>query len=64
MDDVVNLRQARKRKQRAEAEAKAAVNRATFGVPKSTRIREQAERSLTIRRLDAHRIGEKHGADE
>lgn len=64
MDDVVNLRQARKRKQRAEAEARAAENRVTFGVPRSVRTREQAERSLTIRRLDAHRIGKKHGADE
>jgi hypothetical protein len=49
---IVNLRQARKRKLRAEKEAIAAENRARFGRPKSERRHEAATKDLETRQLD------------
>ncbi len=45
MAEVVNLRQARKAKRRAEAETTAAANRAAFG-------RTRAEKEVTTAELD------------
>ena len=53
--EIVNLRRARKAKQREEASATAAENRAKFGCSKHERERQRAEQSLTDRRLDALR---------
>lgn len=56
--DIVNLRQARKARQRQDKEQHAAANRARFGRTKAERQREaaeqeRAERALAGKRLDA-----------
>jgi hypothetical protein len=55
--DIVNLRQARKAKQRGEKERQAAANRARFGRTKAARCGEEAdqqrrETELAGKRLD------------
>jgi Domain of unknown function (DUF4169) len=50
--DVVNLRQARKNKARAEREAQAAENRAKFGQSKPAKLARQKNAELEARRLD------------
>ncbi len=53
--EILNLRRARKAKQRREAEAHANVNRAKFGRTKHEREAEQMAQDLTDRRLDGSR---------
>ncbi len=53
--NVVNLRLARKRRARAEAETKAVENRVAFGRPKHERRQAEAERAHAERRLDGQR---------
>jgi hypothetical protein len=55
MAEIVNLRQVRKQKARAEKEAKAAGNRAAFGRTKADKSRTKAEADLKRRRLEAHK---------
>ncbi|MBH0236705.1 DUF4169 family protein [Methylobrevis albus] len=55
MGDVVNLRMARKQKQRAAKEATAAENRVRFGRTKAERERETALAELEAVRLEGHR---------
>lgn len=52
MADIVNLRQARKRKMRREKELVAAENRIKFGRPNAERRREEATKALETRKLD------------
>ncbi|HEX8193160.1 MAG TPA: DUF4169 family protein [Allosphingosinicella sp.] len=56
MGDIINLRQARKAKARAEGAAKAAGNRAAFGRTKAERQAEAAAREKARRALDAAKI--------
>jgi hypothetical protein len=56
MGDVVNLRAARKDKARREREAAAEANRVAHGTPKRDRRKADAERRLTDKRHEAHRI--------
>jgi len=55
MAEIVNLRQARKAKARAEKEAEAAANRAKFGQTKAERSAEEARRKLAEKQLDSHK---------
>jgi len=55
MTEIVNLRLARKARARAEAEQKAAQNRAKFGRTKAEKATEQAEAERTARVLDGTR---------
>lgn len=55
MAEIVNLRQARKRKERAEKDAKAAENRVAFGRTKVERELSEAEKKLVARRIEGHR---------
>lgn len=55
MAEIVNLRNIRKRKARAEREAAAEANRLKFGRSKSERTLLEAEQSLEARRLDEHK---------
>ena len=55
MAEIVNLRQARKQKARAEKEARADENRIAFGRTKAEKNLRQAEQELARSRLDAHR---------
>jgi Domain of unknown function (DUF4169) len=54
--DLINLRQTRKARARAEKEAQAAENRAKFGRTKAERQRSDAITDLDRRRLDANKI--------
>ncbi len=56
MGEIVNLRQARKRREREREALAAAENRAAFGVTKAERRKTEAERDKASRTLDAHRI--------
>ncbi len=56
MGDIVNLRQARKRRGRERAAAAAVRNRAASGMTKAERRAIEAERAKDERALDAHRI--------
>ncbi len=53
--DVVNLRQARKRRDRLAAEAKAGENRIRFGRGKLERERSEKVSVIEARRLDGHK---------
>jgi hypothetical protein len=54
MGDLINLRQARKRRRRERDAASAAENRASFGMTKAERRKVEAEREKATRSLDAH----------
>lgn len=56
MGEIVNLRQFRKQKARAEAEKTAEQNRVSFGRTKAERELTQAERDKAARHVDAHRL--------
>lgn len=56
MAEIINLRRFRKDKGRTAKEKEADENRRRFGLPKSERERTKAEKDLTARRLDAHKI--------
>lgn len=56
MTEIVNLRQARKRKVRAEQAAIAASNRALHGRTPAERDRERQEAERTRRALDGARL--------
>ncbi len=58
MAEIINLRRARKRKERAEKEARAADNRLAFGRRKADRTLTDARKDLAERRLDAHKRDE------
>lgn len=56
MSEIVNLRQAKKRRARAEKEAKAAANRVEFGRAKAERRKTSAERAKDKRDLDGKKL--------
>ena len=56
MAEIVNLRQFRKQKERAEAEKEAAQNRLAFGRTKAERSLTEAERDKATRHIDGHRL--------
>ncbi|HEV2563609.1 MAG TPA: DUF4169 family protein [Microvirga sp.] len=55
MAEIINLRQARKQKARAEKEARAEQNRIAFGRTKAERKLTKAEQELAKSRLDSHK---------
>ncbi len=52
MSEIVNLRQARKRAERAKSEAEAAANRAKFGQTKAARKLAETEADKARKTLD------------
>lgn len=56
MAEIVNLRSARKRRQREDAEAEAAANRVRHGLPKAARAVAGIETERAARDLDGHRL--------
>jgi hypothetical protein len=56
MAEIVNLRRARKERERAREQAKAAGNRVLFGRAKAERLLTEAEREKARRDLDARRL--------
>jgi hypothetical protein len=55
MAEIVNLRQARKAKARADKEDAAEANRQKFGRPKAEKQAEAAEKARAARALEAHK---------
>ena len=55
MAEIVNLKRARKHKDRATAEAGAAENRAAFGRTKAEKKLSRAEKDAAQRKLDGHK---------
>ena len=55
-NNIVNLRQARKRKARADKDARAEENRIRFGRRKAERDEQRHEADRETRRHDGHRI--------
>lgn len=65
MGEVVNLRQVRKARARAEADAQAEVNRVAFGRPKKAKTLQQKRKALEESRHEGHRlIGPEDGPKE
>ena len=58
MADILNLRQARKAKARAESDKLAAQNRAVHGQTRAERQKIAADKQQADRRLDNHRRDE------
>ncbi len=56
MTEIVNLRQARKRKKRADKDQEAAENRAKFGRTKGEKRRAATEAERDSRHLDQARL--------
>jgi len=61
MGDLVNLRQARKRRDRARHADAAAENRAAFGMTRAERRKLETEREKAERGLDSHRLDRPDG---
>ena len=55
MADIVNLRQARKKKRRDDAERDAAANRVLHGRTAGEKSKTRLDRVIEKKRLDAHR---------
>lgn len=58
MAEIINLRQMRKRKMRAERAAEADANRLVHGLSKAEKQKSGAEKTLAKRRLDAVKLTE------
>jgi hypothetical protein len=56
MGDLVNLRRARKDRDRRRREDEAAENRVKFGRSKAEKLTVKAQDALEARRLDGHRL--------
>jgi hypothetical protein len=56
MGEVVNLRQARKRRDRAQRETEAEANRVKHGMSKAEKTLTCARREQDARKLDGHRL--------
>lgn len=58
MTKPINLRQARKKKQRADRAKQAEANRIAHGAPKAVRDLEAARREMLAKRVDGHKRGD------
>lgn len=61
--EIINLRRARKARNRRDAEARAAENRVAFGRSKAERQATDAAKALERRRLDAMQLEQPSSAD-
>lgn len=61
MAEIINLRRARKQRQREEAGKQADQNRIAFGRSKAERSLTEAERDKAERSLDGHRLNDDGG---
>lgn len=61
MAELINLRAARKRAARQQADRRAEANRLAHGQPKQSRKLDAAQREKAARDLDRHRIEEGDG---
>ena len=63
MAEIINLRQARKRKRRSDKEDAAAANRRTHGRPAAEKTATRLVRDLEARRVEGHRREVRREAD-
>ena len=56
MAEIINLRQVRKAKARADADTKAEPNRIAFGQPKKAKTLQQRRKALETERHEGHRL--------
>lgn len=63
MSEIINLRQARKAKQRAEAKVNAAANRAQFGRTKGEKRKQEMDARRIERELDGAKRDDGGAAD-
>jgi hypothetical protein len=61
LTEIVNLRRARKQKNRELKQAEAAQNRAAFGRSKADKRLIESERALAEAHLEAHRLARSDG---
>ena len=61
MAEIVNLRRARKLRERERQQAEAAQNRAVFGRSKAEKRLVESERALTEANLDSRRLAKPDG---
>jgi Domain of unknown function (DUF4169) len=59
--EIVNLRRARKLKERERTQAEAAQNRAVFGRPKAEKRLIESEQALATAKFDVHRLAKPDG---
>ena len=64
MGDVINLRQARKQRDRATASRLAETNRAKFGRTKAERLAQQAEAARQDKKIEGARRDRVEGMEE
>lgn len=65
MSEIINLRQARKARNRLEKEKQAESNRALFGRTKGQKAKDKAESDKLQRHLDGHKLtGSKPSKEE
>ena len=58
MAEIINLRNVRKQKARAEKDAKAGENRALFGRTKAEKLKQAAEKTQAERHIEGHKKDE------
>lgn len=58
MGDVINLREARKKRTRQDKEAQASVNRVAFGRTRAEKLTAKAEEARKKAQLDGKRLDE------
>ena len=58
MADIINLRNVRKQKARADKDVQAAQNRVLFGQTKAEKLKRSAEKALADKHIDAHKKNE------
>lgn len=58
MAEIINLKNVRKQKARAEKEVQAAQNRVLFGRTKAEKLQQAAEKALADKHIDGHKKDE------
>ncbi|MNL51958.1 hypothetical protein D3C87_1750980 [compost metagenome] len=58
MADIINLRNVRKQKARAERETQASQNRVLFGRTKAEKLKDAAEKAKAEKHIDGHKRDE------
>lgn len=56
MAEIINLRQVRKAKERADRETKSADNRIAFGRPKKAKTLAEAKKAIEFSRHEGHKL--------
>ena len=58
MAEIINLRQVRKAREKAEREARAAENRVLFGRPKKAKTLAETRKAIEASRHEGHRLSD------